>query len=60
MKKKQIFWLVVVAIITIALVFVKCAPFWVSINALVSFAAGVVIGWWAKMFYDKYIKPVKQ
>lgn len=53
MKKKQIFWLVVVAIIIVALVFVKCAPFWVSINALVSFAAGVVIGWWAKMFYDK-------
>jgi hypothetical protein len=60
MKKKQIFWLVVVAIIIVALVFVKCAPFWVSINALVSFSVGVVVGWWAKMFYDKYIKPVKQ
>ena len=60
MKKKQIFWLVVVTIIIVALVFVKCAPFWVSVNALVSFAAGAVIGWWVKMFYDKYIKPVKQ
>lgn len=60
MKKKQIFWLVVVAIIIVALVFVKCAPLWVSINALVSFSVGVVVGWWAKMFYDKYIKPVKQ
>lgn len=44
MKKKQIFWLVVVAIIIVALVFVKCAPFWVSINALVSFSVGVVVG----------------
>lgn len=60
MKKKQIFWLVVVAIIIVALVFVKCAPFWVSVNALVSFAAGVVIGWWVKMFYDKYIRPVNK
>lgn len=60
MKKKQIFWLVVVAIIIVALVFVKYAPFWVSVNVLVASVFGVVVGWWAKMFYDKYIKPVKQ
>lgn len=60
MKKKILFWVAVAAIVIVALVFVKCAPFWVSVNALVSFAAGAVIGWWAKMFYEKYIKPVKQ
>lgn len=60
MKKKILFWVAVAAIVIVALVFVKCAPFWVSVNALISFAAGAVIGWGAKMFYDKYIKPVKQ
>lgn len=60
MKKRILFWVAVAAIVIVALVFVKCASFWVSVNALVSFAAGAVIGWWAKMFYDKYIKPVKQ
>ena len=55
MKKRILFWVAVAAIVIVALVFVKCAPFWVSVNALVSFAAGAVIGWWAKMFYDKYI-----
>lgn len=60
MKKKILFWVAVAAIVIVVLVFVKCAPFWVSVNALVSFTAGAVIGWWVKMFYDKYIKPVKQ
>lgn len=59
MKKKILFWVAVAAIVIVALVFVKCAPFWVSVNALISFAAGAVISWWAKMFYDKYIKPVQ-
>lgn len=59
MKKRILFWVAVAAIVIVALVFVECAPFWVLVNALVSFGLGVVIGWWAKMFYDKYIKPTK-
>lgn len=60
MTKKQIFWLVIAVIVVIAIVFFKLAPLWVSLNVLVSFGCGVVIGWWAKMFYDKYIAPTKQ
>ena len=56
MSKKQIFWIVLAVIVIAVIVFVKVAPVWVSMTGLVSFGCGLVIGWWAKMFYDKFIK----
>ena len=48
----------IVALIVLAvIVFVKVIPVWTSLTVVISSACGVVVGWWAKIFYDKYIKP---
>lgn len=56
MKKKQIFWLIIVLVVVALIVFVKVVPVWVSITGVVSFAAGCVTSWIVKILYDKYIK----
>ena len=56
MKKKQIFWLIVAISVVALIVFVKVFPFWVSLTSVISFGCGVVLGFWGKMFRDKYIK----
>lgn len=56
MKKKQFFWLIVGLIVVALIVFVKVVPAWVSLTSVVSFGCGVVLGFWGKMFRDKYIK----
>ena len=48
----MIIGLIVVAVI----VFVKVVPVWASLTGIISYACGVVTGWWGKIFYDKYIK----
>lgn len=55
-KKKIIFWSIIAALIVVIIVFMKFAPLWVSFTTVVSFGAGAVIGWFAKILYDKYIK----
>lgn len=56
MSKKQIFWLIVGLIVVSVVVFVKVVPVWASLTGIVSLACGLVVGWWGKMFYDRYIK----
>lgn len=55
-KKKIIFWSIIVVIIIAIIVFMKFAPIWVSLTTVASFGIGAVIGWFAKMLYDKYVK----
>lgn len=56
MKKKQIFWLIVTLAAVALIVLVKVIPAWVSLTSVISFGCGVVLGYWGKMFRDKYIK----
>lgn len=56
MKKKQIFWLIVALVAVALIVFVKVVPAWVSLTSVISFGCGVVLGYWGKMFREKYIK----
>ena len=56
MKKKQIFWLIVAIAVVTLIVLVKVFPFWVSLTSVISFGCGVVLGYWGKMFREKYIK----
>lgn len=53
--KKIIFW-VVVAVLIIGLGFwLKYASFGVTIVTIIVGAAGIALGWFGKMLYDKYI-----
>lgn len=45
MKKDWKYWLVAVAIVLAAIVFVKIAPLWVSVAGIVGFCAGFAAGW---------------
>lgn len=56
MNKKQIFWLIVTLAAVALIVLVKVFPFLVSLTSVISFGCGVVLGFWGKMFRDKYIK----
>lgn len=56
MSKKQIFWLIVGLIVVSVVVFVKVVLVWASLTGIVSLACGLVVGWWGKILYDKYIK----
>nr|DAT44529.1 MAG TPA: protein of unknown function (DUF5325) [Caudoviricetes sp.] len=56
MKKKQIFWLIVALAAVALIVLVKVVPAWASLTSVISFGCGVVLGFWGKMFRDKYIK----
>lgn len=56
MSKKQIFWLIIGLIVVLVIVFVKVVPVWASLTGIVSLACGLVVGWWGKILYDKYIK----
>lgn len=56
-KRKKIFWIIVAAVVVVVIVLLKVFPLWVSLTNVVSLGVGCVVGWWGKMFYDKYIKP---
>lgn len=56
MNKKQIFWLIVALAVVMLIIFVKMVPAWVSLTSVISFGCGVVLGYWGKMFREKYIK----
>lgn len=55
-KKKIIFGSIIVVIVIAIIVFMKFAPLWVSLTTVVSFGVGAVVGWIAKVLYDKYVK----
>lgn len=56
MKKKGVFWIIVVVVVVAVVVLLKVFPLWVSLTGVVCLGVGCVIGWWGKMFYDRYIK----
>lgn len=57
MTKKQIFFWLIVAIIAIGIgLYLKFAGFGDTLMSLLIGAIGIIIGWIAKCFYNKYIK----
>lgn len=55
MKKKYVFWIIVLAVILVILFCSHYFPLWVSVTNLIVFGAGCVVGWIAKKLYEKYI-----
>lgn len=58
MTKKQIFWIIIAAIVIVSVLCLHFFPLWVSGVTVVSFGAGCIAGWAIKTFYNKYIKPI--
>ena len=56
MKKKIIIIAIVVAVIAALCFSVHHMPVWASIVTTTVLILGGAIGWFAKVFYDKYIK----
>lgn len=56
MKKKIILIAIVVAVIVALCFSAHYMPVWASIVTIAVLILGGVIGWFAKVFYDKYIK----
>ena len=57
MKTKKIIFWVVVAIVIIALgIYLKYASFGATVVTIIVGAAGLVLGWIARMLYCRYIK----
>lgn len=55
-KRKRIFWIIVATVVVAVIVLLKVFPLWVSLTGVVCLGVGCVIGWWGKIFYDRYIK----
>lgn len=56
MKKKIIFWAVVVVLLTGLGLWLKYTSFGVTIVTILVGLGGIATGWLAKMLYDRYIK----
>ena len=56
MKRKIIFIAIIVVIIIAILLFAHYAPVWVSITNLVALSVGVILGWFANVAYNKFVK----
>lgn len=56
MKKTLITIAIIIAVIVALCVLAHYMPIWVSILTAVVFIGGGVVGWIAKVWYDKYIK----
>ena len=56
MKKKIILIVIVIAVIVALCFSAHYMPVWASIVTIAVLILGGVIGWVAKIFYDKYIK----
>ena len=56
MKKTLITIAIIIAVIVALCVLAHYMPIWVSILTAVVFMGGGVVGWIAKVWYDKYIK----
>lgn len=56
--KKKVFWTVIVVLVVVLLGtgYFKLLPYWASALSVVTHAAGIVVGWLAKVYYDRYIK----
>ena len=58
-KRKLIFAAIVVALIIAVLLFAHYAPVWVSVTNIVTFFAGAIVGWFARLIYVKYFAHEK-
>lgn len=56
MKKKVIFWAVVVVLLIGLGLWLKYTSFGVAVVTILVGLGGIVSGWLAKMLYDRYIK----
>lgn len=54
--KKWIFWLIVAVVVIGLGLYLKFAGFGDALMAVVFGGIGLVVGWVAKILYDKYIK----
>ena len=59
MQKKLIFAAIVIAIIVGVMLYMHYTPFWVNLTTVVSFGVGAVVGWMARVVYDKYFRKEK-
>lgn len=58
MKKKLTVFVIVVAVVIGLLAYYQYVPFWASIVSTGAFVAGIILGWMAKKWSDKYITGV--
>ena len=56
MKKKIIFWAVVVVLLIGLGLYLKYTSFGVTVVTILVGLGGIVLGWIGKNLYDKYIK----
>lgn len=56
MKRKIIFWAVVVVLLIGLGLWLKYTSFGVAVVTILVGLGGIVIGWLAKMLYDRYVK----
>lgn len=56
MKRKIIFWAVVVLLLIGLGLWLKYTSFGVTVVTILVGLGGIVAGWLAKMLYDRYIK----
>lgn len=59
MKKKIIFWAIVIVLLIGLGLWLKYTSFGVTVVTILVGAAGLVVGWIAKILYDKYVKDNK-
>lgn len=55
MKRKIIFWAVVVLLLIGLVLWLKYTSFGVTVVTILVGLAGIAIGWFGKILYDKYI-----
>lgn len=56
MKKKIIFWAVVVVLLIGLGLWLKYTSFGVTVVTILVGLGGIAVGWAAKLLYDKYVK----
>lgn len=56
MKKKIIFWVIVVVLLIGLGLWLKYTSFGVTVVTILVGIGGIVTGWIAKLLYDKYVK----
>lgn len=61
MKKKILFWIIIAVIIVIIGLgfYLKFSSLGSTIMAIIFLVVGIIVGWLAKVFYDRYIADNK-
>lgn len=56
MKKKYIFWIIVIIAVIVVIIYTHYVPVWTSISNIIAGGIGIVLGWVGHILYEKYIK----